>query len=120
MQVHGWTRLTRLDTRILARFSPSVTLMLSAFAAPLFVFLWSTGFIVARAITPYVDPAKLWAVQLAGFGVALIGAWCRRAGNSRAAQSTVSAPAGVFARAAAPGPGGHAGRALRAVSTTTR
>jgi drug/metabolite transporter (DMT)-like permease len=30
--------------------------MLSTLAAPLFVFLWSTGFIVARAITPYVDP----------------------------------------------------------------
>jgi uncharacterized membrane protein len=37
-----------------------------------------------------------------------------------AVQSTVSAPAGVFARAAAPGPGDHAGRVLRAVSTTTR
>ncbi|KND59923.1 Permease of the drug/metabolite transporter (DMT) superfamily [Candidatus Burkholderia verschuerenii] len=30
--------------------------MLSSFAAPVFVFLWSTGFIVARAITLYVDP----------------------------------------------------------------
>ncbi|WP_250535016.1 DMT family transporter [Caballeronia sp. AZ10_KS36] len=30
--------------------------MLSLLIAPVFVFLWSTGFIVARAITPYVDP----------------------------------------------------------------
>ncbi|WP_250529367.1 DMT family transporter [Caballeronia sp. ATUFL_F1_KS4A] len=30
--------------------------MVSILAAPVFVFLWSTGFIVARAITPYVDP----------------------------------------------------------------
>jgi drug/metabolite transporter (DMT)-like permease len=30
--------------------------MVSSLATPLFVFLWSTGFIVARAITPYVDP----------------------------------------------------------------
>ncbi|SAL03781.1 multidrug DMT transporter permease [Caballeronia fortuita] len=30
--------------------------MISTLAAPVFVFLWSTGFIVARAITPYVDP----------------------------------------------------------------
>lgn len=30
--------------------------MVSLLAAPVFVFLWSTGFIVARAITPYVDP----------------------------------------------------------------
>jgi drug/metabolite transporter (DMT)-like permease len=30
--------------------------MLSGLAAPVFVLLWSTGFIVARAITPYVDP----------------------------------------------------------------
>ncbi|MDR5856824.1 DMT family transporter [Caballeronia sp. LZ062] len=30
--------------------------MLSFLTAPVFVFLWSTGFIVARAITPYVDP----------------------------------------------------------------
>ncbi|WP_250526872.1 DMT family transporter [Caballeronia sp. GAWG2-1] len=30
--------------------------MLSLLATPVFVLLWSTGFIVARAITPYVDP----------------------------------------------------------------
>ncbi|WP_370653435.1 DMT family transporter [Caballeronia sp. Lep1P3] len=33
-------------------FSPLFSLLI----APIFVFLWSTGFIVARAITPYVDP----------------------------------------------------------------
>ena len=30
--------------------------MLAAFIAAVFVVLWSTGFVVARAITPYADP----------------------------------------------------------------
>ena len=39
------------------RLSPDASLvMLTFLVAAVFVFLWSTGFIVARAITPYVDP----------------------------------------------------------------
>ena len=30
--------------------------MLASFIAAVFVVLWSTGFVVARAITPYADP----------------------------------------------------------------
>ncbi|MFM0322382.1 DMT family transporter [Caballeronia glebae] len=40
--------------------------MVSILAAPLFVFLWSTGFIVARAITPYVDPNLYLLARFAG------------------------------------------------------
>ncbi|MDR5762057.1 DMT family transporter [Caballeronia sp. LZ035] len=40
--------------------------MFSLLAAPVFVFLWSTGFIVARAITPYVDPNMYLLVRFAG------------------------------------------------------
>ncbi|MDR5783159.1 DMT family transporter [Caballeronia sp. LZ065] len=40
--------------------------MFSLLAAPVFVFLWSTGFIVARAITPYVDPNIYLLVRFAG------------------------------------------------------
>ncbi|KXV03031.1 multidrug DMT transporter permease [Caballeronia megalochromosomata] len=40
--------------------------MVSIFAAPVFVFLWSTGFIVARAITPYVDPNLYLLARFAG------------------------------------------------------
>jgi drug/metabolite transporter (DMT)-like permease len=35
---------------------PSSIPMLATFAPALFVILWSTGFVVARAITPYADP----------------------------------------------------------------
>jgi drug/metabolite transporter (DMT)-like permease len=40
--------------------------MVSILAAPVFVFLWSTGFIVARAITPYVDPNLYLLARFAG------------------------------------------------------
>ncbi|SAK54748.1 multidrug DMT transporter permease [Caballeronia temeraria] len=40
--------------------------MISYLAAPVFVFLWSTGFIVARAITPYVDPNMYLLARFAG------------------------------------------------------
>ncbi|SAL71698.1 multidrug DMT transporter permease [Caballeronia peredens] len=40
--------------------------MISLLAAPVFVFLWSTGFIVARAITPYVDPNLYLLARFAG------------------------------------------------------
>ncbi|BAN24991.1 DMT family transporter [Caballeronia insecticola] len=40
--------------------------MISLLAAPVFVFLWSTGFIVARAITPYVDPNVYLLARFAG------------------------------------------------------
>ncbi|SPB13470.1 multidrug DMT transporter permease [Caballeronia novacaledonica] len=51
--------------------------MLSILAAPVFVFLWSTGFIVARAITPYVDPnlyllARFSGTTLLFFAIAAI------------------------------------------------
>jgi drug/metabolite transporter (DMT)-like permease len=39
---------------------------MSFIAAPVFVFLWSTGFIVARAITPYVDPNLYLLARFAG------------------------------------------------------
>ncbi|SAK75327.1 DMT family transporter [Caballeronia ptereochthonis] len=40
--------------------------MVSLLAAPVFVFLWSTGFIVARAITPYVDPNMYLLARFSG------------------------------------------------------
>jgi drug/metabolite transporter (DMT)-like permease len=40
--------------------------MFSLLAVPVFVFLWSTGFIVARAITPYVDPNMYLLVRFTG------------------------------------------------------
>jgi drug/metabolite transporter (DMT)-like permease len=43
--------------------------MLSMLAAPVFVFLWSTGFIVARAITPYVDPNLYLLARFSGTAV---------------------------------------------------
>jgi drug/metabolite transporter (DMT)-like permease len=47
--------------------------MLSSFAAPVFVFLWSTGFIVARAITPYVDPNLYLLARFSGTALLLAG-----------------------------------------------
>ncbi|WP_250515033.1 DMT family transporter [Caballeronia sp. INDeC2] len=51
--------------------------MIPILAAPVFVFLWSTGFIVARAITPYVDPNLYLLVRFSGttllfFAIAII------------------------------------------------
>ncbi|MCP3728626.1 DMT family transporter [Paraburkholderia sp. CNPSo 3272] len=40
--------------------------MLAAFAPTLFVFLWSTGFVVARAIAPYADPNVFLLARFAG------------------------------------------------------
>ena len=40
--------------------------MVSLLAAPVFVFFWSTGFIVARAITPYVDPNMYLLARFSG------------------------------------------------------
>ncbi|SAK71585.1 multidrug DMT transporter permease [Caballeronia hypogeia] len=47
--------------------------MLSILAAPVFVFLWSTGFIVARAITPYVDPNLYLLARFSGTALLFIG-----------------------------------------------
>ncbi|MBB2928975.1 drug/metabolite transporter (DMT)-like permease [Paraburkholderia silvatlantica] len=46
--------------------APSSTPMLAAFAPTLFVFLWSTGFVVARAIAPYADPNLFLLARFAG------------------------------------------------------
>jgi drug/metabolite transporter (DMT)-like permease len=40
--------------------------MITFLVAAVFVFLWSTGFIVARAITPYVDPNLYLLARFAG------------------------------------------------------
>ncbi|MEX3918890.1 DMT family transporter [Paraburkholderia sp. BR10872] len=40
--------------------------MLATFAPTLFVFLWSTGFVVARAIAPYADPNLFLLARFAG------------------------------------------------------
>jgi drug/metabolite transporter (DMT)-like permease len=40
--------------------------MLASAAATVFVFLWSTGFIVARAITPYADPNLFLVARVSG------------------------------------------------------
>lgn len=40
--------------------------MLAAFAPALFVVLWSTGFVVARAIAPYADPNLFLLARFAG------------------------------------------------------
>src|SRR5579863_5856789 len=55
-RMHGSTRRKRRARRYCRIPSPRMPHMVSILAAPVFVFLWSTGFIVARAITPYVDP----------------------------------------------------------------
>ncbi|MBN3821814.1 EamA/RhaT family transporter, partial [Paraburkholderia sp. Se-20369] len=47
--------------------------MLTAFVAAAFVALWSTGFIVARAIKPYADPNLFLLARFAGTAV-LFGA----------------------------------------------
>ncbi|OXH85493.1 EamA family transporter, partial [Burkholderia multivorans] len=40
--------------------------MLTSLVAALFVALWSTGFIVARAIKPYADPNLFLLARFAG------------------------------------------------------
>ncbi|MDR5735189.1 DMT family transporter [Caballeronia sp. LZ025] len=46
--------------------------MFSLLTAPVFVFLWSTGFIVARAITPYVDPNLYLLARFTGTAVLFV------------------------------------------------
>jgi len=46
--------------------------MFSLLTAPVFVFLWSTGFIVARAITPYVDPNLYLLARFTGTAILFI------------------------------------------------
>ncbi|MDR5739825.1 MULTISPECIES: DMT family transporter [unclassified Caballeronia] len=46
--------------------------MFSLLTAPVFVFLWSTGFIVARAITPYVDPNLYLLARFCGTAVLFV------------------------------------------------
>jgi drug/metabolite transporter (DMT)-like permease len=43
--------------------------MLATFSPALFVFLWSTGFVVARAITPYADPNLFLIARFGGTAV---------------------------------------------------
>jgi len=46
--------------------------MFSLLTAPVFVFLWSTGFIVARAITPYVDPNLYLLARFTGTAILFV------------------------------------------------
>jgi drug/metabolite transporter (DMT)-like permease len=47
--------------------------------AAAFVFLWSTGFIVARAITPYVDPNLYLLARFSGTALLFVAiAWMAR------------------------------------------
>ncbi len=48
--------------------------MLAFFSAVVFVVLWSTGFVVARAITPYADPNLYLLARFAGTAVLFAGA----------------------------------------------
>ncbi|EHJ46864.1 protein of unknown function DUF6 transmembrane [Solidesulfovibrio carbinoliphilus subsp. oakridgensis] len=47
--------------------------MVASLAPALFVFLWSTGFVVARAIVPYADPSLFLTARFALAGLVLAG-----------------------------------------------
>jgi drug/metabolite transporter (DMT)-like permease len=47
--------------------------MVASLAPALFVFLWSTGFVVARAIVPYADPCLFLTARFALAGLVLAG-----------------------------------------------